>query len=59
MFIPLYNYKELTECISEGERIEAKVNSKKKDWSTLKKNHPGVMMWLLTCVRVSVFLIPD
>ncbi len=30
MFILLYHYKQLTECISEAERIEAKVNSKKK-----------------------------
>jgi hypothetical protein len=36
MSILLYNYKQLTACISEVERIEAKVNSKKKDWSTMK-----------------------
>jgi hypothetical protein len=37
MSILLYDYKQLTECISEVERIEARVNSKKKDWSTMKK----------------------
>lgn len=38
MSILLYHYKELTSCISEVERIEAKVNSKKKEWSsTMKK----------------------
>ena len=30
MSILLYNYKQLTECTSEVERIEAKVNSKKR-----------------------------
>ena len=34
MSILLYHYKQLTACISEVERIEAKVNSKKKkEWS--------------------------
>jgi hypothetical protein len=38
MSILLYHYKELTECISEVERIEARVNnSKKKEWLTKKK----------------------
>src|ERR687897_1652067 len=38
MSILLYHYKQLTECISEVERIETKVNrSKKKEWSTKKK----------------------
>jgi len=37
MSILLYHYKELTKCISEVERIEAKVNSKKKEWSNPKK----------------------
>ncbi len=38
MSILLYHYKELTECISEVERIETRVNnSKKKDWWTMKK----------------------
>jgi hypothetical protein len=39
MSILLYDYKELTECISEVERIEARVNSKKKkeEWLTMKK----------------------
>ena len=33
-----YDYKELTECISEVDRIEARVNSsKKKEWSTMKR----------------------
>jgi hypothetical protein len=32
-----YDYKELKECISEVERIEAKVgSSKKKEWLTIK-----------------------
>jgi hypothetical protein len=30
MSILLYHYKQLTQCISEVERIEAKVNSKKR-----------------------------
>ncbi|MDQ3976562.1 MAG: hypothetical protein M3264_08545 [Thermoproteota archaeon] len=37
MSILLYDYKELTQCISEVERIEARVNSKKKEWLTVKK----------------------
>jgi hypothetical protein len=32
MSILLYDYKELTQCISEVERIESRVNSKKKEW---------------------------
>jgi hypothetical protein len=35
--ILLYDYKQLTECISEVERVEAKVNIKKKDWLAMKK----------------------
>ena len=43
MSILLYHYKQLTACVSEVERIEAKVNSKKKEWSTAKKEekHQG------------------
>src|SRR5919107_5222256 len=38
MSILLYDYKELTQCISEVERIEARVNSsKKKEWLTKKE----------------------
>ena len=39
MSILLYDYKELTQCISEVERIESRVNSKKKkeEWLTMKK----------------------
>ncbi len=38
MAILLYHYKQLTACISEVERLEAKVNSrKKKEWLTLNK----------------------
>jgi hypothetical protein len=37
MSILLCHYKQLSACISEVERIEAKVNSKKKEWSTPKK----------------------
>jgi|ERR671911_518622 hypothetical protein len=36
MSILLYHYKQLTACISEVERIEGKVNSKKKEWPTMK-----------------------
>ncbi|MDQ3966940.1 MAG: hypothetical protein M3275_00925 [Thermoproteota archaeon] len=35
--ILLYDYKELTACISEAERIEDRVNSKKKEWLTTRK----------------------
>jgi hypothetical protein len=38
MSILLYDYKQLTEYISEVERIERIVNSKKKDWSTKKED---------------------
>jgi hypothetical protein len=37
MSILLYHYKQLTECFSEVEEIEAKVNSKKKEWLTKKE----------------------
>ena len=37
MSILLYDYKQLTECISEVEQIESRVNSKKKDWSTMQR----------------------
>ena len=37
MSILLYDYKELTACVSEVERIEARVNSKKKEWLLTKK----------------------
>jgi hypothetical protein len=40
MSILLYDFKELTQCISEVERIEVRVNSKKKEgwWQlTMKK----------------------
>jgi hypothetical protein len=38
MSILFYDYKQLTQCISEGERIESRVNSiKKKEWLTMKK----------------------
>jgi hypothetical protein len=43
MSILLYHYKQLTACISEVERIEAKVNSKKKEWSTAKKEEKEEM----------------
>jgi hypothetical protein len=35
--ILLYHYKQLTECISEVEQIDAKVNSKKKVLTKKKK----------------------
>jgi hypothetical protein len=41
MSILLYDYKELTQCVSEVERIEGIVNSKKKDWSTKKEDKTG------------------
>jgi hypothetical protein len=37
MSILLYDVKELTKSIEEVEQIEAKVNSKKKEWLTKKK----------------------
>ena len=39
MSILLYDFKELTQCISEVQRIESRVNSKKKkeEWLTTKK----------------------
>ncbi len=37
MSILLYDYKELTACISEVERIESRVSGKKKEWLTKKK----------------------
>jgi hypothetical protein len=37
MSILLHHYKQLTACISEVERIESRVNSKKKEWLTKKK----------------------
>jgi hypothetical protein len=33
----LYHFKELTECIEQVERIEAKVNSKKKTGLTMNE----------------------
>jgi hypothetical protein len=44
MSILLYHYKELTECISEVERIEARVNnSEKKEWLTKKKEDNAII----------------
>ena len=39
MSILLYDYKELIQCIAEVERIEDRINSKKKkeEWLTTKK----------------------
>jgi hypothetical protein len=37
MSILLYDFKELTQCISEVERVESRVNSKKKEWLTVIK----------------------
>jgi hypothetical protein len=38
MSILLYDYKQLTECTKEVERIEARVNSsKKRKWLTMKE----------------------
>ena len=38
MSVLFHHYKQLIECISEVERIEAKVNnSKKKEWLTKKE----------------------
>ena len=44
MSILLYHYKELTEYISEVERIEAGVNSKKKEWLTIKKEVEAIVV---------------
>jgi hypothetical protein len=37
MSILLYHFKQLTQCISEAERIEAKLNSKNKELLTKEK----------------------
>jgi hypothetical protein len=37
MSILLFHYKQLTACISEVERIEERVNSKKEEWFLKKK----------------------
>lgn len=37
----LYDYKLLSECISEIERIEAGVNSKKNEWLTKNEGEGG------------------
>jgi hypothetical protein len=37
MSILLYHYKQLTQCISEVEQIEERVNSKKRKWLTKKE----------------------
>jgi hypothetical protein len=37
MSILLYNFKDLTECISQVERIETRVNSKKRKCLTKKE----------------------
>src|ERR671920_1739648 len=41
MSILLYDFKQITDCISEVELIEAKVNSRKKEWLTMKKKGGG------------------
>src|SRR5687768_1092004 len=38
MSILIHHFKELTECISEVERIETKVSSKKKELTTIFTN---------------------
>ena len=42
MSVLLYHYKELTKCISEVERIEAQVDSKKKELITKKEEKEEV-----------------
>ena len=37
MSILLYNFKDLTECISQVELIETRVNSKKRKWLAKKE----------------------
>ena len=37
MSILLYDFKELTKSVKEVERIEAKVNTKKREWLTERK----------------------
>jgi hypothetical protein len=39
--ILFHHYKELKEFISEVEMIEYRVNSKKKEWLTIKKEEEG------------------
>jgi hypothetical protein len=42
----LYHYKQLTACISEGEQIESKVNSNKKEWLTKEEEVPTTTVTL-------------
>jgi hypothetical protein len=41
MYMLLYDYKQLSECTSEIERIEAGVNSKKNEWLTRNEGEGG------------------
>jgi hypothetical protein len=53
MSILLYRYKELTECISEVKRTEGKVNNKKKEQLTIKKEE------VPTTVTLDGYFIPN
>ena len=62
MSILLYHYKELIQCISEFERIEAKVNSKNKEWSsTMKKEEvkkeEEKREWNLIALCISLYVL--
>jgi hypothetical protein len=58
MSILLYHYKQLTECISEVERIEeAKVNSRKKrKWLTIKKKEEEIHNTIATITTLDSYL---
>ena len=45
MSILLHDFKQLTACISEAERIESKVNSNKKEWLTKKEEEQEEELW--------------
>jgi hypothetical protein len=57
MSILLYDYKELTACISEVERIESRVNSKKKVW-LIKKKEANWVVCLCPALCVLLFFSP-
>jgi hypothetical protein len=55
MSILLYHYKPLTECISEVEWIEAKVNSKKRELTKKEENVDLPLPPLLRQLKLSEF----
>ena len=62
MSILLYHYKQLTACISEIERIQAKVNrNKKTEWLTKKKEVSAIeirIRYLIDFIIVKVLVRP-